>query len=167
MEEDGRASMIKIGVVSDTHIKNEPVELPGELLAGLEDVDLIVHAGDIACDGVLQLLSRLAPVEAVYGNVDPVGLSRRLEEKLLLEREGRKIGVIHGFQLRGQIYNARYKFPEADIIIFGHTHRPCRRMVGDTLFFNPGSPTDKRLQSRHSYGIIILDDKIKGEIIKF
>lgn len=158
--------MLKIGVISDTHIKEEPVELPAALMQGLADVDLIIHAGDIACEGVLKLLARLAPVEAVYGNVDPAPLTRRLEEKLFLEKENKKIGVIHGFQLRGQIYNARYEFPGADIIIFGHTHCPCRRMVGDTLFFNPGSPTDKRLQSSHSYGIIILDNEIKGQIIK-
>ena len=159
--------MTKIGVVSDTHVRDGSISLPDELLSGFEDVDLIIHAGDIACYAVLEELSSLAPVEAVYGNVDPDSLCRQLEEKMVLELENYRIGILHGFQLNGKIYNAGYVFPDADIIIFGHTHRPCNREMNGKIFFNPGSPTDKRLQSSLSYGTILLKDKPEFNIIEF
>ncbi|MFW6035354.1 MAG: metallophosphoesterase family protein [Halothermotrichaceae bacterium] len=157
---------MKLGIISDTHIPTKVKKLPEELLTGLQGVDMIIHAGDIAAQRVLGQLAEIAPVKAVIGNIDPPTLDLPL--RLDLEINGYNIGIVHGHNLRGHIMDKLgYIFPEADIIIFGHTHIPCNKKINGQLYFNPGSPTDRRLQPRHSYGIINLGDSIKSQIIKF
>lgn len=92
-----------------------------------------------------------------------------LPDRLNLTLENKKIGVVHGHNLRGHIMDRLgYIFPEADIIIFGHTHHPLNRRINGQLYFNPGSPTDKRLQPHYTYGIIELSGKnINSKIIEF
>lgn len=157
---------IIIGVVSDTHISARAVELPGPLLKAFTGVDLIIHAGDITTLGVLDELARLAPVAAVAGNMDSREVYEKLGEARLLELEGFRIGVRHGHGGYGNI-QARVlaAFPGAHCVVFGHTHTPYCRMHGGVLLFNPGSPTDRRLQPRVSCGLLRLGSEIRGEII--
>ncbi len=157
-----------IGVISDTHIPTKAKKLPPNVFKSFHAVDLIIHAGDIIKQSVLDNLSELAPVKAVYGNIDPPELRAVLPDKLELNIEGYKIGIIHGHNLRGHIMDKiSYVFPESDIIIFGHTHHPCNQMINGQLYFNPGSPTDRRLQPRYSFGIIELGEKIMSKIIEY
>lgn len=159
---------MKIGVLADTHIPTKAKELPGRVIEGFKDVDLIIHAGDIVNRETLERLQEIAPLKAVAGNVDSHQLKKQLPERLELNLEGYKIGVTHGHNLKGHIMDKLgYIFPEADIIIFGHTHRPCNQRIEGQLYFNPGSPTDRRLQSHYSFGIIDLDNGINSQIIEF
>lgn len=161
---------MKIGVLSDTHIPSRARKLPGILLNRFkeEKVDIIIHAGDIVGKRILDQLAEIAPVRAVFGNVDPPEMRKFLTERLELELVGYKIGITHGHNLRGHIMDKlSYIFPESNIIIFGHTHYPCNKKINNQLYFNPGSPTDRRLQPHHSFGLIELDDKIKSKIIEF
>lgn len=159
---------MKIGVISDTHIPFRGKRIPGIVLDSFKGVDLIIHAGDIVQKDVLTTLAKIAPIKAVSGNVDPIELKKSLPEKLELELAGYKIGVIHGHNVRGHLmYALSYVFPEADIIIFGHTHKQCNQLIDGQLHFNPGSPTDKRMEQRYSFGIIELADEIKARIIEF
>lgn len=159
---------MKIGVISDTHIPSKAKLIPDIVLNKFEDVDLIIHAGDIIQKRVLDTLAKIAPVQAVCGNIDPHPLRETLPEKLEMELEGFKIAITHGHKVRGHLMNTLgLMFPEADIIIFGHTHKPCNEMINGQLHFNPGSPTDKRWQKKHSYGIIELGEEIQAEVIEF
>ena len=159
---------MKIGVVSDTHIAGKNWELPGRMLDQFNKVDLIIHAGDLVSPGVIEQLSLLAPVKAVHGNADPLELQSTLPARLNLELLGYKIGVAHGHKLRGHIMDKlSYLFPEEDIIIFGHTHKALNQKINGQLYFNPGSPTDRRLQAQYSFGIIELSQTIASDIIYF
>jgi len=159
---------MKIGVISDTHIPTKVKKIPKIVFEVFEDVDLIIHAGDIVEKSVLNTLAEYAPVKAVSGNIDPYPFREELPDKLELSLAGYEVAVIHGHNVRGHIMNTLgFIFPEADIIIFGHTHRPCNQMINNQLHFNPGSATDRRMQKKHSIGIINLAEKITSEIIEF
>ncbi|MFP4015716.1 MAG: metallophosphoesterase family protein [Halanaerobiales bacterium] len=159
---------MKIGVISDTHIPTKTKKIPDKVFDIFQGVDLIIHAGDIVQQEVLDQLSDYAPVKAVTGNIDPYPFRETLPDKLILEVAGYEIAVIHGHNVRGHIMNTlSFIFPDADIIIFGHTHRPCNQMINGQLHFNPGSPTDRRMQKKHSVGIIKLGEEIESEIIEF
>ena len=157
---------MKIGVISDTHLPNAGADLPEKLLKELRKVDLIVHAGDHCEERYLNKLKSIKEVKTVAGNRDSYPLKNKLKDKLTFEVKGKKISIIHGHQFRGKniLQGLNYSFGGSDIIIFGHTHRPFNEMVSDKLFFNPGSPTDKRLEKHYTFGIIEIGDKIEAEI---
>ncbi|MEJ6949677.1 metallophosphoesterase family protein [Natronospora cellulosivora (SeqCode)] len=159
---------MKIGVLSDTHIPTKTKKIPDIVFEKFANVDLIIHAGDIADKEVINTLETCAPVRAVSGNIDPPELKRNLPLHLEIELEGYKIAVTHGHSIRGHLMNKlSYVFPDADLIIFGHTHKPCNKLIQGQLHFNPGSPTDRRMQKKHSIGIIELGKEIVSEIIEF
>ena len=143
-------------------------ELPRFLLSSLEGVDMIIHAGDLTEIWVLEMLSRIAPVTAVAGNVDPPEVAIALGYKKVLEIEGKTIGVFHGHGSKGKTVDRAYSaFTKADCVIFGHSHIPYCLKHGGVLMFNPGSPTDKRRQPRYSFGLINVDEVIVGKIVYF
>ena len=146
-------------VMSDTHVMSPNKKLPDKLLEDLAAADLILHAGDIATADFLEELRRYAPVQAVYGNVDEVELKRVLPRRTVLEVMGRPLGLVHGdVGPGGAVVNAKAAFKDGavDVVIFGHSHMPYRDYVGETLFFNPGSPTDRRLSPKFAYGRLVL-----------
>lgn len=150
---------MKVGVISDSHVYSL-VELPEKLVAALAEVDLIVHAGDFVAKGVLDGLKRLGEVRAVRGNMDSEELRRALPEKELLEIEGHRVGVIHGWGsphgIDERVGNA---FDEVDIIIYGHSHHAQNETKNGVLFFNPGP-------ARDSFGILTIEKEVSGEIIR-
>lgn len=145
---------MRVLVLSDTHIPQRARALPPIVHAALEEADLILHAGDIASQEVLDELALHAPVHAVCGNVDPWDLWARLPRRKLVEVNGYRIGLIHGDgeDRQGTPERALAAFPGADCVVFGHTHRPLNERRGRTLLFNPGSPTDRRREPRCSFG---------------
>lgn len=150
--------MMKIGVVSDTHVPDRQDAIPAAILRGLEGVDAIIHAGDLTSLAVLDVLGAIAPVHAICGNMDPPEVRARLGKTALLQMAGRSIGVMHGDGPPGATEaRARQSFPEADVVVFGHTHRPFLEYRGNTLIFNPG-PAVRLLWSKASYGILFLED---------
>jgi len=157
---------MKIGVISDTHLPNAGADLPEKLLKELRKVDLIVHAGDHCEERYLNQLKSIKEVKTVAGNRDSYSLKNKLKDKLTFEVKGKKISIIHGHQFRGKniLQGLNYTFVDSDIIVFGHTHRPFNEKVSDKLFFNPGSPTDKRLEKNYTFGIIEIEEEIKAEI---
>lgn len=158
---------MKIGVISDTHIPQSGEWLPEKLCEELKKVDLILHAGDLTEMQVLEKLNKLAPTKAVRGNMDTNKVRKVLPEKEIIEAGKFKIGLIHGFGAPfGLIGRLKDKFNGVDVIIFGHSHSPENRVENGILFFNPGSPTDKVFTKFNSYGILNINDRIKGEIIK-
>jgi putative phosphoesterase len=104
-----------------------------------------LHAGDIVAPSVLDELTRLAPLEAVRGNMDELALKERLPERQVIETAGVKIGLLHdpGPSL-GRAARLIGLFPECEAIVYGHTHFPDLSRVGRRLILNPGSPTAPR-----------------------
>lgn len=159
-----------IGVVSDTHIPTRGHSLPAELFRLFEGVQLILHAGDLVDEKVIDELRALAPVEAVAGNMDPIHLKNRLGRFKLVNIGTVGIGMLHG-DLRGRrISFDRVKdifHPEQPrAIVFGHLHEPVVKEVEGVLYFNPGSLIDPRRTPRPSCGRLLINGSdISGEII--
>lgn len=149
---------MRLVVVADTHIRSQSSRtLPPKLYELLDGADAIAHAGDIVSQGVLDDLSRFATVHAVLGNNDHE-LTGLLPETLELELEGVPIGMVHDSgQAKGREQRMHKRFPDADLVIFGHSHIPWDTVgVNGQLLFNPGSPTERRRQPHPTAGYIDL-----------
>ncbi|MGB2705670.1 MAG: metallophosphoesterase family protein [Candidatus Omnitrophota bacterium] len=159
--------MKRIGVISDTHIPKAALELPERVCEEFRNVEMILHAGDLVELDVLRELEKLAPTRAVYGNMDMTEVKEKLPPKDTIVIGGFKIGLIHGYGPPARIIDAVSKeFSRVDVIIFGHSHSPVNQRVKKTLFFNPGSPTDKIFAAYNSFGILEIGDEIQGMIIR-
>jgi uncharacterized protein len=125
--------------------------------------DLILHAGDFTDPEVLDELEALGPpVAAVYGNMDADELRKRLPEARLVPAEGVTIAMVHDAgHAAGRLERMRARFPEADAVVFGHSHVPLHEEREGFQIFNPGSPTDRRRAPRHTMGMA---DVEHGEI---
>ena len=149
---------MRIGVISDTHVKTID-EIPATILKALAGVDLIVHAGDFTERAVLDALRTLGEVKAVRGNMDSGELKRMLPEKELFVINGKNIGLTHGSEGPwGIATRIREMFTDVDLIIYGHSHKPGKQFIRGSLLFNPG-------RARDSFGLVSIDDEIKVEII--
>jgi uncharacterized protein len=119
----------------------------------LRAADLIVHAGDFSTGAVLAELSELGPVAAVHGNVDSPELRQGLAESISLELENVVLGVIHDAgSVKGRLERLRARFPDADAVVFGHSHLPLHEERDGFQIFNPGSPTERRRAPNRSMG---------------
>ena len=159
---------MKIGVISDTHISREKPHLPDVIYNAFKDVDLILHAGDLVGISVLDELKKLAETQAVYGNMDGPKVRKVLPEKRIIKAGKFTIGLTHG---HGPPFNlidrVKREFTEkVDVIVFGHSHSPINEARDGILFFNPGSLTDKIFARYNSYGILTINDEIKGKIVR-
>jgi len=166
--------MMRIGVISDTHLRRG-VEPPAGVSEAFKDVDQILHAGDLVTEAVLQALERIAPVVAVHGNMDPPEVKRQLPRRQVLTVEEVRIGLIHGHGVSGEVLirldlDAMHdylltQFPEpVDCIVYGHTHAACNEVYNGVLFFNPGSAGGRGVPP--SVGILTVDGQdIRGELV--
>ncbi len=157
---------MKIGVISDTHLREPHSEFKGMIEVHFKDVEKIFHAGDFVEWSIAEYLSSQKELIAVCGNMDSRDIGRAFPQKRIVELKGFKIGLIHGggspFGIESRI---RREFDEVDAIVYGHTHTPANHLVKNILFFNPGSPTRSFIR-KPTIGILHLDEKIEGEIIK-
>ncbi|MFE6092819.1 metallophosphoesterase family protein [Streptomyces massasporeus] len=145
---------MRLLLMSDTHLPKRARELPAPLLAELPTADVVFHAGDWVDVDTLDLLeARSRRLVGVYGNNDGAELRARLPEVAYAELGGVRFGVIHetgGKQGREQRCAAR--FPELDVLVFGHSHIPWDTTAPSGLrLLNPGSPTDRRRQPHCTY----------------
>jgi putative phosphoesterase len=151
--------MTHVVVLSDTHIRpGGRRQLPPAAYSHLERSDAILHAGDVLVSEVLDELRRFAPVHAVLGNND-IALTGLLPETLAIEIDGLQFGIIHDSgPSTGRAGRMRRKFPDAAVVVFGHSHIPWNEPGLDgQLLFNPGSPTDRRSQPHHTLGTIDIE----------
>ncbi len=162
--------MTRIMVISDTHMPITAAELPKPVIDEIKKSDILIHAGDLIDMSLLAGLQKLCPkVIAVRGNMDQDPGAEQLKEKEILEIGPFRIGIMHGKGAPDKLLdllNEEFKNDRLDMVIFGHSHSPLNKQVGKTIFFNPGSPTEKVFSPYNSYGIIEISDKIKADIIK-
>jgi len=148
---------VRLGVIADTHGNLRP-----EVFEVFREVDHILHGGDVGVWEVITDLEAIAPVTAVSGNVDDADLRVRLPQVATLQLEGFEIVVTHGDQL-GHPTPAKLhaEFPEAEIIVYGHTHRPLLELVDRTVtVMNPGGAGPARFGLAPSVGIMELEPGI-------
>lgn len=159
---------MRIGVVSDTHLADGR-RLPADLLQALEGVDGIFHLGDITDLSVLDALREIAPVEAVYGNMDPLSTRRALPERRIVELAGFRLGLVHGSGAPEGLAErliGRFRGEDLDVLLFGHSHRPEVRTVGGVLVLNPGSPVTNPFSVERTCAILHLEGEARGEIVR-
>jgi len=156
---------VKIGVLSDTHVSGFDESLKKIIDENFSDVDMIFHAGDLIDLSVLALFGD-KEVRAVHGNMDNPRVKEELPEQLLMEINGFKIGLIHGWgSAEGIERKLAARLGSVDCIVFGHTHYPVNRSIDGVYFFNPGSAVDKRFAKSRSIGILEVGDDLTGRII--
>jgi len=145
-----------IAAISDTHLPRGRRRIPEACLERLAAADLILHAGDVATSAVLHEIESIGPpVKAVHGNTDSAELRAALPEALELRTpDGARIAMLHDAgPSKRRLERMRARFPDSDAVVFGHSHIPLHEERDGFQIFNPGSPTDRRRQPRHTMGI--------------
>ena len=159
---------MKLAVVSDTHMRDRGARvLPEPAWRELRTADAILHAGDVVEPALLQALAEVAPVHAVLGNNDGA-LVGALPETLEVTFDGVRVAMIHDSGPRtGREGRLRRRFPDADIVVFGHSHIPWNEAGLDGQWLlNPGSPTERRGQPHRTMATIeISDGRFRTEVL--
>lgn len=146
-----------IAVVSDTHMPKGGRALPERCAELLGAADATLHAGDFFAIEAFEQITALSrgPVHAVHGNVDESRLRDLLPETLEIEVEGIRVAMIHDAGAsKARLGRMRRRFPDADAVVFGHSHLPLQEEQDGFQIFNPGSPTERRRAPRHSMGLL-------------
>ena len=159
---------MKIGVVSDTHV-SDGRRLPEDLFLALAGVDGIVHCGDVTGLSVLTALERVAPVEAVHGNMDPPATRRALPARRVIRLGGFAIGVMHGSGGPSGLAERllkQFRRERLDALLFGHSHRAETRTVDGVVVLNPGCPVVNPVSRERTVGILHVEDDVWGEIVR-
>ncbi|MCK4570695.1 YfcE family phosphodiesterase [Candidatus Bipolaricaulota bacterium] len=171
---------MRIALISDTHIPTNLDQLSDELLSKIDGVDAILHAGDIVSNNVLKTLAAIAPTTAVAGNMDPPEIADKLSDRELIRLGGRTIGLKHGHQpheVQSHYIDRPYdspemelffqlmasQLPDAEIIVFGHFHRPVITHWNGILFINPGAVAPSHGKS--SFALLELGETVSARII--
>ncbi|WP_449487051.1 metallophosphoesterase family protein [Streptomyces viridochromogenes] len=151
---------MRLLLMSNTHLPKRAKALPEPLLAELPGADVVFHAGDWVDTATLDLLeSRSARLVAVYGNNDGPELRARLPEVARAELGGLRFGVVHETgAAQGREARCAARFPDLDVLVFGHSHIPWDTTAATGLrLLNPGSPTDRRRQPYCTYMTATVD----------
>ena len=146
-------------VLSDTHLRpGGRRRLPDGVYEALEEADVVLHAGDIVTAELLHELSGFAPTFAVLGNNDLDPALADLPESRVDVIDGVRVAMVHDSGPRaGREARLHRRFPDADVVVFGHSHIPWNGAgVGGQLLFNPGSPTERRRQPHPTMGLLEL-----------
>lgn len=161
---------MRIGIISDTHLKKSGENINPILNEYLNEVDMIIHAGDYINKEVINRIKIFKKFIGVYGNVDDEKVKEVVKEKEIIEVMGYKIGIFHGHGRTKTTIDRVYKSFEddsVDIIIFGHSHQPIVRTKNKILMINPGSPINKRKERWFSLAILTIDEGQLDVELKF
>ena len=150
---------MKIGIISDTHN-----HLPDPVFDIFSDIDLIIHAGDIGSENIITELQTIAPVRAVFGNMDKFPLVSNLKRMDLFTLDGCRICLTHIIGTHKTFAYELFKMNlTVDAVIHGHTHRAENIVFNNIRFLNPGSISQPKSGSRGSVGIL----NIEGSKMEF
>ncbi len=159
---------MKIGVLSDTHLRSPNARLEHILTVTFADADMILHAGDIVTRKVLDRLEE-SGVLAVSGNMDDYDVAGSLPQVRVFKAGGKQIGLIHGWgrkEALAQRILDRFGDHRPDVIVYGHSHVPFWGKVDGTYMFNPGSASHNPYSGSGTVGQLEIEgDRIEGRII--
>ena len=145
---------LRLLFVSDTHVPNRARTLPSQVWAAVGNADVVFHAGDWVTAALLdEFEHRTRKLIAVYGNNDGPELRRRLPETASVTLDGVRFAMVHETgPAKGRELRCEALYPEADVLVFGHSHIPWdTTSPGGLRLLNPGSPTDRRRQPVCTY----------------
>lgn len=143
---------VRVGVISDTHGL-----LRSGVFGAFEGVDRVLHAGDVGEPRILTELEVLGPVDAVWGNVDGPEVRRGVPEAVEGRAGGLRFAVVHGHQVR-DYDELPGRFPDAGLVVHGHSHVPAARRVGGALLLNPGSAGPRRMDRPVTVAVLTVRD---------
>ncbi|WP_344362362.1 metallophosphoesterase [Streptomyces gobitricini] len=158
---------MRLLLTADTHLPKRARHLPAELLADIETADVVLHAGDWVDVATLDLLeARAARLLGVHGNNDGPELRARLPEVARAELGGLRFGVVHETgPAQGRERRCEERFPDLDVLVFGHSHIPWDSTApGGLRLLNPGSPTDRRRQPYRTYMTAVVTGGALAEV---
>jgi len=158
-----------LAVIADTHLPRGKRRLPDDCVRRLAEADLILHAGDFLSASTLAEIELIGPpVAAVQGNQDDAELCRQLPVERTVEAGGARIGMVHDSgAAKGRLRRMRGRFPEADAVVFGHSHLPLHEEEDGFQIFNPGSPTERRRAPSHTMGLARVDHgRVRFELVE-
>ncbi|MGH2806286.1 MAG: metallophosphoesterase family protein [Actinomycetota bacterium] len=158
---------MKVAVLADTHTRGFSRSVPMGAWPYLETADHILHAGDVVDPALLDELKALAPVTVVMGNCDAFDIRDwGATDDIEIELGGIRIAMVHDAGLsNGRWERMRERYPDARVVVFGHSHLPMNEDRDGLLLFNPGSPTWKRKAPFTSMGLLWIDKgEVEGEI---
>jgi uncharacterized protein len=159
---------VSLVVTADTHLPRRARDLPHPLWAAIDAADLVVHAGDWVDVALLDALeSRARGLLAVYGNNDHGPLRERLPEVARAEVGGLRVAVVHETgDAKGRERRCAARFPDTDVLFFGHSHIPWDTTTATGLrLLNPGSPTDRRRQPYGTFLTAVADGGALSEVV--
>jgi uncharacterized protein len=160
--------VVTLAIISDTHLPRGARRIPDACLERCRAADAILHAGDLIAASVLEELEALGPpVHAVCGNVDGPEVAMRLPRVRTVEADGARIAMIHDAgPATGRLARMRRTFPDADAVVFGHSHLPLHEQAGGFQIFNPGSPTERRRAPQHTMGVAVAEaGRLRFELV--
>jgi uncharacterized protein len=152
---------MRLLLVADTHVPKRARELPAQVWEEVDRADVVFHAGDWVEEPLLdELEARASRLVAVYGNNDGPALRRRLPEVAEVDLEGLRFAVVHETgAAQGRERRCAERFPDTDVLVFGHSHIPWDATAFTGLrLLNPGSPTDRRRQPYCTYLTVTVRD---------
>jgi putative phosphoesterase len=150
---------VLVAILADTHLPRGARRLPDACVELIIGADLVIHAGDLTGASFLDELETMAPrLCAVHGNVDDPEVVNRLPPVATLEVAGAPVAVVHDAgPRRGRLERLRKRFPDADAVIFAHSHLPLHEREAGFQIFNPGSPTERRRAPTRTMGVATID----------
>ena len=155
---------VRVVVLSDTHAPRRWKTCPPAVGSALRAADRILHAGDVCTAAVLDELAQYAPVTAVIGNNDgPDVAAWGAVATADFVLDGLRCAMVHDSgSASGRLPRLRRMFPEASLVVFGHSHIPLDSSApgGQFRIFNPGSPTDRRRQPHGTIGVLDVEDGV-------
>ena len=163
---------MKVGVLSDTHLRQVDEAFRGVVERYLGECEHVIHLGDFTSLEIYEFLKDFfrGEIHAVVGNMDPAEMRRILPERDVIELEGVRIGLIHGW---GAPYDLEDRverlFAKEDLqcVLYGHTHNGSIGKRGGRLFFNPGSPTDRFHAKRNTVGVLKIEGgSVEAELVE-
>ena len=159
---------MKVAVISDTHTRGQSRPVPSGAWPFLESADHILHAGDVCDPGLLDELKALAPLTVVMGNCDAWDVREwGATEEAVVDLGEVRVAMVHDSGARvGRRARMKKLWPDARVVVFGHSHMPVNDDDGDLLLFNPGSPTWPRRAPYPSMGLLWIEGRaVEGEIV--
>jgi putative phosphoesterase len=158
---------VRLLLLADTHLPRRARALPDVVWCEAESADVVVHAGDwVELELLDELEARSRRLIGVHGNNDGPQLRARLPEVAREVLDGVRLAVVHETgSSAGREQRARARFPDADLLVFGHSHIPWDTSWDGLRLLNPGSPTDRRRQPHCTYMTLTLDDGAVRDVV--